>query len=137
LATSANSGTTNEAINNFTVTPGTYYARVYPTNTSTFNTTSCYTVRVALGTAARMQEFATADVEAFPNPAKNQLNLKLNGFDGTAEIGIYNANGTRMLTKKSTAGTTSLDVSSLPSGVYMINVNAGKATLARTKFVKY
>jgi hypothetical protein len=137
LATSANTGTTNEAINNYTVTPGTYYARVYPTNTSTFNTTSCYTVRVALGTAARMESFATADVEAFPNPAQNQLNLKLNGFEGTAEIGIYSANGTCMLTRKSTAGISTLDVSSLPSGVYMINVKSGKATLARTKFVKY
>jgi hypothetical protein len=137
LRTSSNNGTTSEAINNYSITPGTYYARVYPTNTNTFNATSCYTVRVALGTAARMEEFATADVEAFPNPAQNQLNLKLNGFDGTAEIGIYSANGTCMLTRKSTVGISTIDVSSLPSGVYMINVKSGKATLARTKFVKY
>jgi hypothetical protein len=76
-------------------------------------------------------------VEAFPNPAQNQLNLKLNGFEGTAEIAVYSPNGTRMLTRKSTAGITTLDVSSLPSGVYMIAVKSGKATLARTKFVKY
>jgi len=136
LATSQRSGTNTETITS-TLTPGIYYARVYPTNTSTFNATSCYTVRVALGTATRMQEFATADVEAFPNPAQNQLNLRLNGFEGAAEIGVYSSNGTRMLTTKSTAGTTSLDVSSLPSGVYMINVKSGKAILARTKFVKY
>jgi hypothetical protein len=137
LSTSQRSGTNSETIN-YTVTAGaTYYARVYGTNNSTFNATSCYTLRVALGTAARMQEFATADVEAFPNPAQNQLNLKLNGFDGTAEIGIYSANGTCMLTRKSTVGISTIDVSSLPSGVYMINVKSGKATLARTKFVKY
>jgi hypothetical protein len=137
LSTSQRSGTNSETIS-YTVAAGaTYYARVYGTNTSTFNATSCYTLRVALGTAARMQEFATADVEAFPNPAQNQLNLRLNGFEGAAEIGVYSSNGTRMLTTKSTAGTISLDVSSLPSGVYMINVKSGKAILARTKFVKY
>jgi hypothetical protein len=136
LTTSQRSGTNTETITS-TLTPGVYYARVYPNNTSTFNTTSCYTVRVALGTATRMQEFTSADVEAFPNPAQNQLNLKLNGFDGTAEIGIYSANGTCMLTRKSTVGISTIDVSSLPSGVYMINVKSGKATLARTKFVKY
>jgi hypothetical protein len=136
LSTSNRNGTNSETIN-FTVAVGTYYARVYGNNTSTSNATSCYTLRVALGTAARTQEFATAEVEAFPNPAQNQLNLKLNGFEGTADIAVYSPNGTRMLTRKSTAGITTLDVSSLPSGVYMIAVKSGKATLARTKFVKY
>jgi hypothetical protein len=52
LQTSSNTGTTNETISR-TVTAGTYYARVYPVNTSTFNATSCYTLRVQLGTSCK------------------------------------------------------------------------------------
>jgi hypothetical protein len=52
VATSSNAGTTNETISR-TVTAGVYFARVYPGNTSTFNATRCYTLRVALGTALR------------------------------------------------------------------------------------
>ena len=144
MVTSANGGTTNETITR-TMTPGTYYARVYPANTNTFNATSCYTLRVALGTATRLADVGAGTANAgipvateannrliagFPNPVQNTLNLNLSGFKGSSEVVVYNMNGKRMFSKQTANTNTTLDFSRLSKGIYMIrvfnpNVNSG------------
>jgi hypothetical protein len=140
LATSNRSGTNNETIN-YTVAVGTYYARVYPNNTSTFNATTCYTLRVALGTAARPADYVSIDknnptMQLAPNPVHDKMNVLLSGFEGNAEISVFNMNGTPLMKRKANIGSTSFDLSKLTSGVYYIQVNQGKAILSRSKFIK-
>lgn len=137
LVTSAQTGTRNETITR-SMTPGTYYVRVYPTNTRTFNATSCYTLRVALGTATRLagvangeansglinggSEVAEGSFYGFPNPVQNTLNLNLSGFKGTSEVVVYNMNGKRIMSKQTANVNTTLDFSRLPKGVYMVRI---------------
>ncbi len=140
VATSANAGTSNETIT-YTATPGIYYARVYPTNTTTFNATSCYTLKVQLGTATRPDEYtsikSTPTIDVYPNPVQQQLNINLGGFDGNAKVAVYNTNGVQVMNQKAVIGRSAMNVASLPGGVYMIKVYNGKTEISRSKFVKY
>jgi hypothetical protein len=141
LATSANSGTTSETIN-YTAAAGVYYARVYGANSSTYNASSCYTLKVQLGTATRGEELITMDktqhnVVVFPNPAQNSLHVNLNGYEGVSEIGVYNISGTLVMSQKAGQGTAHFDISKLPSGVYMVKVINSKAEVSVSKFIKY
>jgi hypothetical protein len=151
LVTSANGGTTNETITR-TMTPGTYYVRVYPANTNTFNATSCYTLRVALGTATRLAdvgagtanagstavncEVAAGAIGAYPNPVQNTLNLNLSGFKGSSEVVVYNMNGKRMLSKQTANTNTTLDFSRLSKGIYMIRVFNPNGNSGNLKVIK-
>ncbi len=151
LVTSAQTGTRNETITR-TMTPGTYYVRVYPTNTNTFNATTCYTLRVALGTATRLAdvvagtanagstaancEVAAGSMVAYPNPVQNTLNLNLSGFKGSSEVVVYNMNGKRMLSKQTANTNTTLDFSRLSKGVYMIRVFNPSGNNGNLKVIK-
>jgi hypothetical protein len=150
LVTSANGGTTNETITR-TMTPGTYYVRVYPTNTRTFNATSCYTLRVALGTATRLADVAAGMANAggivateannkliagFPNPVQNTLSLNLSGFKGSSEVVVYNMNGKRMFSKQTANTNTTLDFSRLSKGIYMIRVFNPNGNSGNLKVIK-
>ena len=139
ITTSSNSGTNNESIS-YTAAAGTYYARVYATNSSTFNATSCYTLKVQLGTATRPED-PSIKVEpsmvVYPNPVQQLLNINLSGIDGISEIAIFNTSGVQVIRQRANTGRSAVDVSALPAGVYMIKAYNGKAELSRSKFVKY
>jgi hypothetical protein len=136
LATSQSSGTTNETIN-YTVTPGTYYARVYGANTNTFNATSCYTLKVALGTATRLTDLYTENnVEVYPNPAQHAVYIRQSGLTGRSVIHVYDVNGAEMMNKVATKEITSFDISALPSGIYMIKVINNDKIISRSKIIK-
>lgn len=130
LVTSANTGTTSETIN-YTAAAGTYYARVYAPNASTFSATSCYTLKVQLGTATRPDVFpAEGAVTLYPNPVQNILKVNLNGYQGSTDISIYSVSGLLIQSKKTTeTGAVNVDVSTLPQGMYIIKVmNSQKKT---------
>lgn len=138
LQTSSNTGTTNETINR-TVTAGTYYARVYPQNTNQFSATSCYTLKVALGTAAQPELSAQTGVgliKLYPNPVGDILNVSVLGtIDSKATLQISDAEGKVVMTKSVVNNPQSIDISQLTKGVYMIKVNNGGSILT-SKFVK-
>lgn len=151
LLTSNNAGTTNETIN-FTAAPGTYYARVYGSNNNVNNATTCYTLRVALGTATRTADDITnsfnnqstgtdlsetsKQVAIYPNPVQNTLNVNLSGLKGTSEVVIYNMNGTRVMSKSTGKANTEIDLSKLQRGIYMVKVFNGNTVISRSKIVK-
>jgi len=68
-----------------------------------------------------------ADIVIYPNPAKNFVNLKLNSFNKSEiEIQIFNLEGKKVLDKKHVFQTNlksvSLDISSIESGIYLVNI---------------
>lgn len=135
LQTSSNSGTTSETISR-TVTAGTYYARVYPSNTNQWNATSCYTLKVALGTASREEDLITVNkISVFPNPVTNSVNVRIPGIQGMADIKVFDIYGKLLMQRSSGQVNTQLDVSALPSGVYMVRVmnNDKESTLKVVK----
>ena len=147
VGVSQNNGSQNERIN-LSVTPGTYYAKVYPKGTAN-NATSCYTLRVQTVTAARViaTEAGATTVAAeakmnpvfavnlYPNPAGDQLNVSLEGSENKAEIKVYNLMGKLVMQQGVGNTITQLNISKLPAGVYLMNVHNGRETKA-AKFVK-
>ena len=134
LLSSTNSGTTSETINNATVSPGTYYARVYPKSNGAFNAGSCYTLRIQTGSAGRMNpelvQLSGNKFLVFPNPAGFEANLAFKSkLNGNSVITVINQLGSVVL-KKTIAvnegdNIRRLDVSSLASGMYYIKMQNG------------
>ncbi|MDP4934591.1 MAG: T9SS type A sorting domain-containing protein, partial [Salibacteraceae bacterium] len=78
------------------------------------------------------EEIAEAQFSVFPNPAKDILNVKMTHAAIVDNISIYSLGGKLLMSKKNA---TQMDVSQLPSGVYMIKTDVfGKSFLK--KFVK-
>jgi hypothetical protein len=68
----------------------------------------------------------------FPNPASDKLHITTDSDFSSAEIFIYSQLGTIVLRK---AYSSEIDISSLSSGIYLIEVKSDKVT-ARKKFTK-
>jgi hypothetical protein len=141
LVTSSKSGTTNESIT-YTAAAGTYYARVYGATSSTFNATSCYTLRVNLGTATRNETVTSVNqdgsgvVVAYPNPFKNKLNITLTGYNGSTEVGIYSISGLLLKSARTGDGVLQMDLTDLPKGLYLMKVMNSEKQTVISKIVK-
>lgn len=80
------------------------------------------------------------DLQIFPNPVKSLLQVQLpDGFNGKTSLQVFNLNGllvkSHYLTANGSALNTTLDVATLPTGVYMLKATDGSAS-ATTRFVK-
>ena len=71
-------------------------------------------------------------VSLYPNPVSDVLNVSLTGFSQSATLSVYNMAGRMVLM---TSGTSTMDVTSLPNGVYMLEA-ADDSNRARRMFVK-
>ncbi len=136
LAISQNGGTTSETITR-TYTAGTYFVRVYGYQNAN-NATNCYTLRVALGTASRLDEAVLADktVSVYPNPMHNELRVNVNGHSEKLTVNVIDMFGRIVLTRKVTNAAT-INTERLGKGVYLVNiVNEKGATVKQEKIVK-
>ena len=139
LAISQNGSTTSETISR-TYTAGTYYVHVYGYNGAN-SATSCYTLKVQLGTAAQ-QELPGADnskltVKIFPNPVADKLTVYLTGDNTRKKLVMYNVNGKVMYSQTVTDMFTTLDVKKISGGVYYIKLTDTEGNLLHSeKFVK-
>lgn len=137
LASSANSGTTSETISR-TYTAGTYYARVLPQR-SAFNATSCYTLRLQTGTATgpdpdpnqtvSIPDAGGLSLNVFPNPSENVITVSVKGISSRADLKIIDISG-RVVMTTTLSNSRQLDVSRIPSGIYLINVREGDHSLS-------
>lgn len=144
IAISQAAGTTNETIS-ITVTPGTYYAQVYGYNGAN-SATTCYTLRVQLGTASRSESDVVATkegneskeqkVEIFPNPVNNIVNINLAGYTGKSEVSMMDVSGREVLRRELSMVNSQLDISSLPPGVYLIRIKNGVRQVYLKKIIK-
>ena len=140
MATSATNG--NETIST-TVNIGTYYIRVYPRNNGAWNANSCYTLNAGGGSAARNLDDITSRIvpgngfglSLFPNPAKQTLNVSLDGMNNKTEIKVYNIMGNLVMRQLTNKTNMQLNVAKLPAGVYMVSASDG-VTTSNSKFVK-
>ena len=140
LAISQKSGTSSESIS-YTAAAGTYYARVYGYSNAN-NASTCYTLKVQLGTASRgLTEIAVEKAEGlkvYPNPAINVLHVSALGLDKTVafkKIRVIDTKGVAVMSQDMNKDIQTLDIGSLRSGVYILKVSNGIQSLV-TKFVK-
>jgi hypothetical protein len=142
LAISQNSGTSSESISG-TISAGTYYLQVYGYNGAN-SSTSCYTLRVQLGTASRsasLNDGDAAKVVVYPNPANSVVNINLTNVNGKSDVSLldvnmFDASGRVVLRKRVSGETAQLDVSGLPKGIYIIKVMNGVTEISTTKIIK-
>ena len=136
---SQNGSTTSESIS-YTAAAGTYYAQVYGYNGANSSTT-CYTLKVQLGTATKEQPSIPAFAESgiikvYPNPVSNMLNVSVLGeIDSKSTLKILDAAGNVVMDQKISRNPQTVDVSKLAKGVYMIKVDNGGSVIS-SKFVK-
>ena len=138
LAISQNGGTTSESIAR-TYTAGTYYARVYGYNGAN-SATTCYTLKVQLGTASVFGDgteiTSNAVLKVYPNPASDVLNISVLGQTANqGTLRVVDMKGTVMMEEKITRSLQQINISKLPKGVYMLKLNNGE-NLITSKFVK-
>ncbi|MEO5564998.1 MAG: reprolysin-like metallopeptidase [Chitinophagaceae bacterium] len=138
LAISENGGTTSETISR-TYTAGTYYVRVYGFNNAN-SATSCYTLRVALGTATRGELYTVntpkQKIDVFPNPSSRSIKVNLTGIEGKSEIIVTDINGKVVLRKQVSSVTSVLDISRFASGLYLVSVKNNGKEVSSTKIIK-
>ncbi len=139
LAISQNGGTTSETIN-YTAAAGTYYARVYGYNNAN-NASSCYTLKVQLGTAAKGVEdvplySSKKMLQVYPNPVNDRLNVLLTGYEGVSEIRVTDVNGRQVAVARSAQAITQIDLSRFARGVYFVQVITAGGEVLNTRVVK-
>ncbi len=84
-------------------------------------------------TTMSTDSFAVSNVKLYPNPTSNVLNIESLGAIQT--ISVYNVLGQEVINKALNSTSTSLDVSSLNSGIYVVKTVVDGVT-SSTKFIK-
>ena len=85
------------------------------------------------GTVLNTNNFTISKVKLYPNPTSNVLNIESLGTIQT--ISVYNVLGQEVINKALNSASTSLDVSSLNSGIYVVKTVVDGVT-SSTKFIK-
>lgn len=82
------------------------------------------------------QKAGIAHLKAYPNPAENQLTLELPG-DGLYNLLITDLSGKRLFEQKAVpAGLRQLDISTLPAGMYLLQVQQASGEVQNMRIVK-
>ncbi len=76
-----------------------------------------------------VNSFENVEFNLYPNPAKNYVNLEVPAGE-VYEVNVYSVTGKKVLTQRIN-GSTRLDLSSLNSGVYMVNFKQGSLNTTR------
>lgn len=135
VAISQKAGTNTETIN-YTATPGTYFVRAYGYNNAN-NASSCYTLKVQLGTASKQYAISGQGMQVSPNPAKDYIKIEAKLLSNDCMLHIYNAQGNLIKQELLTAGTVKVSVASLAAGVYNIVLYSKDGTKAGSaSFIK-
>ncbi|MEO6404039.1 MAG: fibronectin type III domain-containing protein [Ferruginibacter sp.] len=137
LAISKKGGANNESIS-FNASAGTYYAQVYSSQNAS-NASSCYTVKVQLGTATITEIVAdpTISVKIFPNPVKDKLNIYVLSDNAPKNLMMYDASGKVIYRQPVTDMITTLNMQKLSGGIYTVKIiNAQGKIIYSEKIIK-
>jgi bacillolysin len=139
LAISQNGSTTSESIAR-TYTPGTYYARVFGYSNAN-NATTCYTLKVQLGTASITGFAASESTQAgilkiYPNPVSEIVNVSMLGTVAPgAALQITDLSGKVVMTQLITNKLQLINVGKLAKGIYIVKVKNGDSIIT-SKFTR-
>lgn len=86
------------------------------------------------GSAAGVDENSSLSVSAFPNPASEVLNIKLN--TNATSVSVIGMDGKVVSTEFTNAKTVSVNVSNLVAGVYFYEIVSENGEVVRNSFVK-
>ncbi|MEO8770852.1 MAG: reprolysin-like metallopeptidase [Ferruginibacter sp.] len=137
---SQNGSTTSESIS-YTAAAGVYYVSAYGYNGAN-SATSCYTLKVQLGTATKQVTDVpvyAADkniMTVYPNPVSDVLNIALSGeVNANTSFVMMDAKGVVVMQQKFIRNPQAVDISKLTNGVYLVKINNGSKVITE-KFIK-
>ncbi len=146
LASSRNGGTTSETISR-TFSAGSYYAQVVGRNSAN-NASTCYRLLIQTGTATEQEPVAGAQalegteientetnfsVMVYPNPVSNELTIYMISDNTSKKLRIVDMSGRIVYTQTLTEMFTSLDMSALAKGNYIVTVTNQEDKLVYTQ----
>lgn len=70
-------------------------------------------------------------LNVYPNPVVNSVRLRISDLTTGALVTVYNGQGTRVLTQALASTDQSIDLSALPTGVYLLKVNTGSQVITQ------
>jgi hypothetical protein len=71
----------------------------------------------------------------YPNPAQNEITIRLNALDQMKEIKIYSLNGSLIKTMRVSGIEETITIDELPNGNYLIELQSEKGAYHK-RFVK-
>ena len=86
-------------------------------------------------TVATKEDYVSLPFEISPNPAKDQISLQYQNEIDPVSVSILDLNGHTVLQERSMDSGNEIEVSTLPSGIYLVQLNNGKEK-GYKKFVK-
>ena len=92
---------------------------------------ACYNTGLNVG--IEKPEEVHAKLSIYPNPAQEQIRINISSGEEIKEITIYSSSGTELIQLKERFGT--IDISSLPQGIYFVEVYFAKSTMVE-KLIK-
>tara|TARA_B110000261_G_scaffold28183_1_gene31667 strand:- start:1050 stop:1676 length:627 start_codon:yes stop_codon:yes gene_type:complete len=90
---------------------------------------------LGLGTASSINELIAQTTEIYPNPANNVLNI-VSYTVGIDKINIYNLNGQLVLNKEVNNNQKTLNISSLESGIYIVDILSENTSVKRKLIIE-
>jgi len=94
---------------------------------------SCTTVDVAVGVSPSGKQ---PSLMVYPNPAHVRVMIRTSGMQPDIKIFDPMGNSMPLMVKTLSAGLSTIDISALPAGMYLISVSSSEGT-AKTKLVVY
>lgn len=91
------------------------------------------TIVAGVGVSQLLEE---TRLSVYPNPSYGYLNIGLDSYNGeTVHMMMYNLRGQQVMTRQINSAQTTLDLVDLPSGAYVIRLEAGEETITK-RFIK-
>lgn len=75
-------------------------------------------------------------VQLFPNPANNELHIRLESDNSTKDLCIYDMSGRKLIQQQIVNGVTQLNVQALARGIYIMQLSNKQGQTIIKKFVK-
>jgi hypothetical protein len=73
----------------------------------------------------------STQLAAYPNPVVDKVTLGVSDLSANAVVSVYNSQGVRVLTQAVSNSAQQIDLGTLPTGVYMLQVNDGGKVLSQ------
>jgi hypothetical protein len=106
--------------------------RVIVTKDGCTDSSACITVsKVGLN-----EPYSPLSVNIYPNPSKGNFQIQLSKAAGEVEISVLDINGKLVLEKISHAKATTIDLSSMPAGIYILRMYSDELGILNKRLVK-
>lgn len=95
-------------------------------------------VKTFLAAEAGIMETNTVQASVFPNPAKDQVNVVINGFNGDAVMTVTDVAGKTVMNQTITInenGQAKVNTASLTNGMYLFNLEMANGTVSKFNVV--